>query len=548
MKKYIFPILIVVISLIPLLTLLHPGLPKTHDGQDHVARIANFYLNLTEGNFIPRWAPLLNWGYGHPILMFLYPLPSYIASVFHALGFNLVDSVKIVFGLSFILSGLAMYVFVKSMFGRYAGFTAGILYMFAPYRFVDLYVRGAIGEHVAFIFPPLVCYFLYQASKTKSPYPVTLGALSLAGLLLSHNAVSLMFLPVFLLFVIYLLYGNKKRRFFILQTVLIFIFGGMLSGFFLFPAFLEGKYTLRDIVTENEYLSRFETLSRFIYSPWDFGGSGIFSVQVGLLHWVVTLFQPVLIYIFYKRKKLKFAIFTTGVFLAFLFSLFLMTAYSSSIYETLTILQKFQFPWRFLTLTVFLTSVMGGLLIFILKDRLKLIAVLLITTGAIFASSSYWQAHSYLSYAEDFYTSVYKGTTDTGESAPIWSVRFMLKESEHRTEVVLGRAVVTELERSSTARKYEIIAREPSRIVENTLYFPGWRVLVNGAEESIEFQDPNHRGLITYLVPEGKNDVSIFFENTKLRSFSEYATIVGVLVMVIYFLFFPRLQKWKAFR
>ena len=72
-------IVLVLIAALPLLPFLHPGLPITHDGADHVARIANFYQNLGEGNLIPRWAGNLNWGYGHPILMFLYPLPSHLA-------------------------------------------------------------------------------------------------------------------------------------------------------------------------------------------------------------------------------------------------------------------------------------------------------------------------------------------------------------------------------------------------------------------------------------------------------------------------------------
>lgn len=158
-KRYLLFVILVLLSLIPVFDLFNPGIPITHDGQDHVARIANFYQNLQEGNIIPRWAANLNWGYGHPILMFLYPLPSYISSLFHFLGFSLVDSIKIVFGLGFIASGLAMYIWLKEFLGKHAAFLGAILYVFAPYRFVDLYVRGAIGEHVAFIFPPLVFIF-----------------------------------------------------------------------------------------------------------------------------------------------------------------------------------------------------------------------------------------------------------------------------------------------------------------------------------------------------------------------------------------------------
>ena len=115
-KKF-WLIFLIFISLIPLFDLFRSGLPLTHDGQDHVARIANFYQSLSEGNIIPRWAANLNWGFGHPVLMFLYPLPSYIASFFHFLNLSLVDSTKIIFGLGFVLSGIFMYLWIRALWG-----------------------------------------------------------------------------------------------------------------------------------------------------------------------------------------------------------------------------------------------------------------------------------------------------------------------------------------------------------------------------------------------------------------------------------------------
>ena len=162
--------MLLILSVFTLLDLLHPGLPITHDGVDHVARIANFYQSLTEGNIVPRWAANLNWGYGHPILMFLYPLPSYIASLFHAVGFSFVDSTKLVFASAYVASMLGMYVWGSLVWGNTAGFIAALLYGYGPYRFVDVYIRGAIGEHVAFVSAPFILYFLHvRRSCTFTP-------------------------------------------------------------------------------------------------------------------------------------------------------------------------------------------------------------------------------------------------------------------------------------------------------------------------------------------------------------------------------------------
>src|SRR3989344_261372 len=281
-KSRFFPwVLLLFLSLLPLFDLLNPGLPITHDGIDHVARIANFYQNLQEGNLIPRWAGNLNWGFGHPVLMFLYPLPSYLASAFHFLGASFIDSVKLVFALSFILSGFSMYLWTREVLGKKEGIAAAVLYLFAPYRFVDLYVRGAVGEHMAFVFPPLVLYFLFRISKTKLNFfdknfffLITGGALSLAGFILSHNAISLLFAPFIFFYVLFLFWQTKNLRSLTLSFLSIFVFGALFSFFFWFPAFFEGKYTLRDIVIEGIYLERFVNFRDLFYSPWNFGGTG----------------------------------------------------------------------------------------------------------------------------------------------------------------------------------------------------------------------------------------------------------------------------------
>ena len=61
---------------------------------------------------------------------------------------------------------------------------------------------------------------------------------------------------------------------------------------------------------------------------------------------------------------------------------------------------------------------------------------------------------------ESFYTSIYESTTDTGESAPIWSVRFMEKRPEANLEIVDGDARVENIERRSTYHKYKVVVNK----------------------------------------------------------------------------------------
>lgn len=534
--------LVVLASVIPLFSLFHPGLPVTHDGQDHVARIANFYQSLSEGNLIPRWAANLNWGYGHPILMFLYPLPSYIASLFHFLGFSLVDSVKLVFGLAFIASGIAMYLWLREFLDEYSAITGSIIYNFAPYRFVDLYVRGAIGEHVAFIFPPLICYFLLKIAKAPPSRSkvihlggvLTAGAsLSLVGLILSHNALLLMFLPLIILYGIYLIINSKNKNLLTMNYSLLTALGFGMSFFFLYPAFAEGKYTLRDIVASNEYFARFVRFDQLLYGVWSYGGTGQFTVQIGILHWVMVIGSLFTIRSLFRKEKRLFAFYLIA-FIFFAVSLFLMLKESDFIWRTVTTLQKFQFPWRFLSISVFMSAVLGGLFVYSIKNeniRKAILIVVLVLTFVL--TRDYWKAKDYLQRPESFYTGIYDSTTDTGESSPLWSVRFMERRAKDTIEVIEGKAEIQKTLRTSTYHQYKINSIYSSRIRENTLYFPGWKVYIDGKEyQGIQFQDPNNRGLMTFHLVNGSHIVDIRFEDTKLRQVANFVSIISVFLLV----------------
>lgn len=508
-KQYLPLLLLFFISLVPLLNLFHPGLPMTHDGQDQAARIANFYQSLSEGNLIPRWAANLNWGYGHPILMFLYPLPSYVTSVFLFLGIPIVESVKITFALSFVLSGIFMYLWIKEVWGKEAGFAAGLIYMFAPYRFVDLYVRGAIGECWAFVWPPLILLTILKFRKTTKTIYLFLTSFGIAALIFSHNALSLMFLPVIIGYMTYTIYKTDKRIF-------SFFFGLTLSAFFWLPAVFEAKYTLREIVTKNN-ISGFEPLTKLFWSPWNYGGTGVFSAQLGILQWLAIFLSPFLIWQFWQKKD-KIWHWLLFLLLVFGGAIFLILPVSKSLYLILPFLSKFQFAWRFLSLAIFPPAVFAGSLIYLLPKKFKLFAVCCLLFAVLFLNKDFWSAKAFLDKPESFYTGIYHGTTDTGESAPRWSVRFMEKEGKAHLEAIDGGAEIEEKERKTTQHVYNInVLSEKARLRENTLYFPGWQVLIDSKPVGIEFQDPVNRGLMTFFIPQGNHQIAVVFGETKLR-------------------------------
>jgi len=540
LSKYTPLFVVVILSIFPLFDLFHAGLPNTHDGQDHLARIANFYLALSDGVLVPRWAGNLNWGFGHPILMFLYPLPSYAASIFHFIGLNYIDSLKIVFVLSFIFSGVGMYLWIRKIFGIYAGITAAVLYMFAPYRFVNLYVRGAIGEHVSFAFIPFVLFFITNllTDKKITKRKLVLNILGISfftgALILSHNALSILFLLFTFFYAAILAFYNKKVKQFII-VIFGIIYGFLLSAFFWLPAFMEGKYTLRDIVTGNsEYALRFVDPFKIFIPSWSYGITGQLSVQIGVVH-IALILISIFALVKFKNNIINKKIFIV-TFIFFAFSLFMMVKESNFIWASFSTLQKFQFPWRFLSLTVLSSALLGSYFLTFVKKRNHFVIIFIILCTAIFFFySTYWKANGFLIKDDGFFNKVYYGTTDTGESGPIWSIRFMEEEALSPIEVISGRALIQEEFRSSVRHKYLVVAQERSQIRENTLYFPGWSVYVDGRKldiSEIEFQDAKNRGVMTFFVDAGEHNMELVFTDTKLRMMANAISLLSFIVLL----------------
>ena len=218
-----------------------------------------------------------------------------------------------------------------------------------------------------------------------------------------------------------------------------------------------------------------------------------------------------------------------------LVSVFLMFPISDFIWGRIILLQNFQFPWRFLAIIVFTSSVFASLFLDSISKKTNVKLIVLISILIIVAISSfYWKPKAYQNKPESFYTGVYESTTDTGESAPIWSVRFMEKRPKARLEVIDGNAIIRELDRKSTYHKYQVQVNKPTLFEENTLYFPGWEIKANGVPLKVEFQNMNYRGVMLFNLSKGNYIVEVVYKETKLRAISDVISFVSLLIVLCF--------------
>ena len=243
--KILLPIITVVsFGIIAGFPLLHKGLPPTQDGEYHVVRFSQFYKVLESGILYPRWAPDFNNDFGIPLFNFVYPLPNYIASFFHFLGFSFIDSFKLNMIFASFAGAIFFYLWARLFWRNLGGAVSSIFYTFSPYHLVDIYVRGSVGEVWSLALFPGLLWSFTQFSYKKKPTFFIVSSIFLSLLILSHNILALVFFIFFISYCVLLSIGQKNKRDYFKNLILILFVGLGLSSPFWLPALLESKYTI----------------------------------------------------------------------------------------------------------------------------------------------------------------------------------------------------------------------------------------------------------------------------------------------------------------
>lgn len=178
-NKIIHYILIFVAATIAAIPLIKLRIYGTDDGFIHILRIMGVENILQEGNFPPLIHSTYCNGFGYAINVFYPPLVTYMPLIFKFFFSSFSDCLKIYTYITLMISGFTMYYFVKELSGkREIALFSAIIYIFIPYRLETIYNRFAIGEFSAYMFIPLVFLGLHNLlyGNKKKHYYITVGA------------------------------------------------------------------------------------------------------------------------------------------------------------------------------------------------------------------------------------------------------------------------------------------------------------------------------------------------------------------------------------
>lgn len=529
MKKWLLILLLA--SILAIWPFFKKGFFESHDGEWMIIRFTAFHQTLSTGQFPVRFTDRLNNNYGYPVLNFLYPLPFYLAEIPKLYGFGFVESVKIIFALSTIASAFAMFWALSQVFARNASFAGSIVYLFSPYRFVDLYVRGSLGENLAFTILPLIAGSILKIISGKKIF-LPILSISIGLLIIAHNVIAFIFLPFFIIFAILL--AKKKSK----EIVIAFLFGLLLSAFFSFPALYDIQYVKLSIIQVSEISDHLVPFSKIFIPSWGYGPNpnspdGL-STQIGLI--AIFILISSVVYTIFKGIKSNIINFQIIVFITIIF---LISKAAQPVWQYIPIISVVQFPWRLLAVGVFISSYLTAFLI-TSSARFRILLVTLITASSIISTIIYTKPHTFTARVEGYYSTNEATTTVRDEYLPLWVHQKPQTRANEKFEIQSPAEIISQ---AILPSKYtaQISTPQTVNVQINTIFFPGWEVKANGQKLPINYQ--NQFGLINFELPKGDHQVIIKYTHSNFHLISELISLGAAILIATYFIILWRRQN-----
>src|SRR3989344_562790 len=515
-------------GLIATKSLFEKGIHPTHDGEYHVLRFQQFFKVLSEGNLYPRWAPDFNNGFGTPLFSYVYPLPNYVASALHLLGFSFIDAFKLNMILATLTGAIFFYLWAKQYCGKMGGLVSSTFYTFSSYHLMDIYVRGSVGEVWSLgIFPVLLWSYL-RFFETKKKIFLTASCFSFALVIFSHNILAVMFLLFFLSYAIFLIISSSNKKKELIGLFLIIVIGFGISSPFWLPALFEINYVRGLQIFDPT--GNFPDIYQLIIPSWGYGLSpsdllNPMSVQIGIANLIAFLLSIVVL-IFSKDKKIL-----TFFIISFLVVFFLMTSWSIFVWRNIPLFSYFQFPWRFLSLEILIASFLSGALVSCIKNRkIKIISSILLIILVIGLSSGYSKGATYYKRDDSYYLKRANFTDGTNSPGNLFNTKWLdsiQQKAQSKFEFIKGAGSIDAIDLKASSYKLKVVADSDSKILVNTAFFPGWIYILDGKKYKVE----NFKGKILIDIPKGTYAVDVFLANTFVQNISYIYLLLSFLLL-----------------
>lgn len=516
------------------------------DGIQHIARLMGTYQSIEDSQNFPVIMSNFCNGFGYSWNIFYSPFTAYVPMIFRLFTNSYELILKMFMVLVSYLSGIAMYEFTKKVTkNRYAGIISSVIYIFAPYRLTDMYLRVAIAELASFIFIPITFLGLYNIFNSdnrsiRSSMALVLGAV---GLIITHIVIA-MYVAIFSF--IYLLINIKKLKnvevlkMLSINIVLIIL----LSSFYLLPMLEHKLNTEYEVFKEG----RMENDATIIDSKTDlidliYTENGELVKEIGF----VTLVGLLLTFIAFKKIE-------KNNMMLYLFSLIsgimcIIISLKIFPFEKLPhILKMLQFTFRLLEFSSFFFAFIAAVnYSYVIKDFqmkdiivLSTISILLFIpfTRRIDFKKDWSEEDIWPSVSVNDYTGRVHAGCATFEYLPSKAYNNLeyIKHRENTIYILDGHANIENEQKDGSKMEFYVSeVRENTKLELPYIYYLGYNVTLktNNNTERINVEESENGFLQINLNNVDRGVIVVKYEGTTVMKAAYLISFITFLIIII---------------
>jgi hypothetical protein len=473
---------------------------QCHEGARYHVIGQHFYDAWAHGLWYPRWLPDFNGGYGYPTFVFCQPGFYFLLSPIVWLTGSVPLSISILILLLIVQGGTGAYLLASCFVDRGTALFAAIMFIITPYVYINLYVRGDLSEMAAMLLTPWPTWSFYRLSSQIGTgsrriliWTVVRSSLLLFLVFICHPAVSLFFLPSLVLWLTVAAWKVVADK---VQYALCCA-GGITMAIAASSLYWLPAITMKQHVDYESAISGYFTAADHTLWPgqlfsffWGYGLSvpgpedGM-PFSLGLPHFLIATTGALLCI---RKRAITGAL---GIYLALIF---LMLHYCNWLWAHIPLLAFVQFPWRILSvIALFQMLCIAGTAPVISKPNLVVkllpliyVALTIIAHSNMRASTISCNLPATLNlYAQNMLSIPGFTANESDQIKPKTQKTELIKAGrDNRPMVDDPNFRVSFLPGNS---KYHINcfvqkSGDSPLLRLNQVYFPGWRVLIDGKE------------------------------------------------------------------
>jgi 6-pyruvoyl-tetrahydropterin synthase related domain len=523
-------LLIAVFSIAAMLPAYYWGVPSGNDQLQHFQFAETIYNSVTSGVVYPSVSADSNHGFGDVGLRFYPPLSYYVLSLLYFLFGDWFFAAQVGFTLAFFVGGVGLYLWAREEFAPETSLLAAALYTFAPYHINLIYNNFLLGEFFAAAVLPFCFLFVTRVCRTGTWASVIGLAVSVALLILTHLPMTIIGSVALVIYGLVLMQRPK-----IVSTLSkLAVSAGLallLSSFYwarMLPELEWVKHSSAKYFTDT-----FSYRNNFLLRPSHFAAASddvlnLWLADVMLIA-ILLISIPSLVYLL--RRSSGISRFVLAVSIVLITAVFMASPLSDIVWTHVGILQKVQFPWRWMSIVSAFGAMFASIGLFrgfaALKSGNSLplaLGIGAVLIGLVFIDTVIVRGAVYVPRSE--LRSEFAGIAEASTCEcwwPVWAETAALGQKEKVSTP--GRTVAVS-EWTQTSRRFAVEPGIPERATIATFYYPRWRATINSAEVPVEKDD---EGRLAIQLPPERCEVELQFREP---SFVSAAYIVSALAWI----------------